>query len=163
MEYVEGRTLAEKVAGGPLPLKDLLGVATEIAEALEVAHDHGIVHRDLKPGEHHVGARRACQGDGFGLAKQSAPLGRRGRRGDTATTALTEVGRCRRHPDYMAPEQLRGEEVDARADIFSLGIILIEMLTGRNPLRRSSKWKRPAKSSANCRSLCSNRTYPIHS
>jgi class 3 adenylate cyclase/tetratricopeptide (TPR) repeat protein/tRNA A-37 threonylcarbamoyl transferase component Bud32 len=138
MEYVEGRTLAEKVAGGPLPLKDLLGVAMEIAEALEVAHDHGIVHRDLKPANIMLGRGGHIKVMDFGLAKQARPLA--GMDLENATsTALTEVGAVVGTLDYMSPEQLRGEEVDARADIFSFGIILCEMLTGRNPLHKPSK------------------------
>ncbi len=138
MEYVEGHTLAEKVAGGPLPLKDTLGVAMEIAEALEVAHDHGIVHRDLKPANIMLGRGGHIKVMDFGLAKQARPLAGMDLENAT-TTALTEVGTVVGTLDYMAPEQLRGEEVDARADIFSFGVILCEMLTGRNPLHKPSK------------------------
>ena len=138
MEYVEGRTLAEKVAGSPLPLKDLLGIAMEIAEALEVAHDHGIVHRDLKPANIMLGRGGHIKVMDFGLAKQTRPLV--GMDSEmTTSSALTEIGAVIGTLDYMAPEQLRGEEVDARADIFSFGIILCEMLTGRNPLHKASK------------------------
>ncbi len=138
MEYVAGQALAEKVAGGPLPLKDLLGVAMEIAEALDVAHDHGIVHRDLKPANIMLGSGGHIKVMDFGLAKQARPLAGMGLENATST-ALTEVGAVVGTLDYMSPEQLRGEEVDARADIFSFGIILCEMLTGRNPLHKPSK------------------------
>jgi class 3 adenylate cyclase/tetratricopeptide (TPR) repeat protein len=119
-------------------LKDTLGVAMEIAEALEVAHDHGIVHRDLKPANIMLGRGGHTKVMDFGLAKQARPLAGMDLE-NAATTALTEVGTVVGTLDYMAPEQLRGEEVDARADIFSFGVILCEMLTGRNPLHKPSK------------------------
>ena len=138
MEYVEGGTLRDRLAEGPLPLKDTLAVATEIAEALDVAHSHDIVHRDLKPANIMLGRGGHIKVMDFGLAKQVRPV--TGHDDETATASiLTEAGMVVGTLDYTSPEQLRGGKgVDARADIFSFGAILYEMLTGRNPLRKSS-------------------------
>jgi class 3 adenylate cyclase/tetratricopeptide (TPR) repeat protein/tRNA A-37 threonylcarbamoyl transferase component Bud32 len=138
MEYVEGDTLQKRLAAGPLPLKDLLGVATEITEALEVAHSHAIVHRDLKPANIMLGRGGHIKVMDFGLAKQVKPIAAAD---DATVTAslLTEAGMVVGTLDYASPEQLRGGEgVDARSDIFSLGAILCEAISGRNPLRKSS-------------------------
>jgi class 3 adenylate cyclase/tetratricopeptide (TPR) repeat protein/tRNA A-37 threonylcarbamoyl transferase component Bud32 len=138
MEFVEGDTLQQRLAAGPLPLKDVLGVATEIAEALEVAHSHSIVHRDLKPANIMLGRGGHIKVMDFGLAKQVKPVAAVD--DVTATVSLlTEAGMVVGTLDYASPEQLRGgEDVDVRSDIFSFGAILCETISGRNPLRKSS-------------------------
>jgi Tol biopolymer transport system component len=142
MELVEGPTLAERMAGGALPLDEALAVARQIAEALEAAHDRGIVHRDLKP------ANVKVRGDGtvkvldFGLAKAVEPTGGSSSGGPlTSPTSMnsptltaahgTQLGMILGSAAYMAPEQARGAAVDKRADIWAFGVVLYEMLTGR--------------------------------
>jgi eukaryotic-like serine/threonine-protein kinase len=126
-ELVRGHTLREELGNGPLPPERLITTLLDVASALAAAHEHGIIHRDLKPENI---ARRT---DGqikvldFGLAR-TAPDGA----GPTATR-LTERGIALGTPGYMAPEQLAGEEVDARADIFAFGVLAWELATGEHP------------------------------
>ncbi len=136
MEYVEGKTLRDVLQEGPLPLKEVMRIALEIAEALEVAHERGIVHRDLKPGNIMLGRGGHIKIMDFGLAKQ---VGLPGTEGDQAatTSGISVAGAIVGTLEYMSPEQLRGLDVDARTDIFSLGLVLCELLTGQQPLRRS--------------------------
>jgi eukaryotic-like serine/threonine-protein kinase len=133
LEHLEGQTLADrlKAEGGRLKLGDVLRIATEIADALDAAHRHGIVHRDLKPGNVMLTPSGAKLLD-FGLAKRpagaaAAALASLATQPDTATAQGTMLGTLQ----YMAPEQLQGRPVDARTDIFALGEILFEMVTGR--------------------------------
>jgi serine/threonine protein kinase/tetratricopeptide (TPR) repeat protein len=127
MEYVEGRTLRETIerAGGgvSLPLGDVLSYAIQTAEALQEAHRLGIIHRDIKSENIMVNARNQIKVMDFGLAKLKGSL------------RLTKGPRMIGTIGYMAPEQIQGGEIDARADIFSLGVVLYEMLTGRLPFR----------------------------
>lgn len=135
MEYVEGPTLKDKLEKGPLPLDEALQTATEIAQALETAHKQSVVHRDLKPSSIMFTSAGNVKLVDFGLAKQVSPLGPGASQEETFTGQIQDgvtVGTLA----YMSPEQLRGEEVDLRSDIFSFGIVLYEMLTGRNPFRR---------------------------
>src|SRR5271168_431889 len=115
MEYVRGETLAEKVAGGALPEKELAALGEQIAGSLEEAHEHGIVHRDLKPGNIMVTPKGRVKVLDFGLAKLLSPV----------TAASSETVSDTRSASgtlpYMAPEQLREESLDARSDIFSVG------------------------------------------
>ncbi len=135
MEYVEGRTLRERLMEGPMPLKEIVRTATEIAEALEVAHDHGIVHRDLKPSNIMLGRVGHVKVMDFGLAKQlRRALGSDAT--ETVASSLTIPGSIIGTIDYMSPEQLRGQDVDSRSDIFSFGIILYEAVTGAHPFRK---------------------------
>ena len=136
MEYLEGETLADALARGPLPLRDALRIAADVAGALATAHAHGVVHRDLKPGNimlTHTGAKVLD----FGLAKYEpealAP--------DDATQQkpLTEEGTILGTPQYMAPEQLETRPADARTDIFALGVILYEMISGRRAFEADSR------------------------
>jgi eukaryotic-like serine/threonine-protein kinase len=124
MEHIEGPTLAERLLAGPLPVEEALAVGAQIAAALEAAHDKGIVHRDLKPANIKLDASGAVKVLDFGLAKME-PQG-----ADTGIGNLTEVGAVLGTSGYMAPEQLRGAPVDARADIWTFGAVLYELLTG---------------------------------
>ncbi|HEV8119517.1 MAG TPA: protein kinase [Candidatus Polarisedimenticolia bacterium] len=131
MEHLEGDTLEERLAKGPLPLPQALRFGIEIADALTKAHQKGIVHRDLKPGNVML-TKSGVKLLDFGLAKTDAILAPAG--GLTAgptQTRLTQEGRLLGTLQYMAPEQLEGKEADARADIFALGAVLYEMAAGR--------------------------------
>ncbi len=132
MEYVQGETLQDKLSKGPLPLKDALEKATEVAEALEEAHNQGIVHRDLKPSNIMLTPQGHVKVMDFGLAKRVTPVEGQGQE---ITTALTKQGSTLGTVPYMSPEQVRGQEVDTRSDIFSFGVVLYEMLTGVNPFK----------------------------
>lgn len=136
MELVEGTTLDRLIPGDGLPLPRLLTLALPIAAALGAAHARGIVHRDLKPGNVMVTKDDQVKVLDFGLAKMSAP----DPEDADATTARTRVdatvaGRFVGTVPYMAPEQIRGEAVDARTDLFAFGILLYEMATGRRPFQ----------------------------
>lgn len=130
MEFLEGETLAERLTRGALPLTEVYDIAIEISDALDKAHRQGLIHRDLKPGNIMLTAEGARLMD-FGLAKlqmadgQGKPAAQM-----TQTTPLTGAGTILGTLQYMAPEQLEGEEADARSDIFSFGVVLYEMLTG---------------------------------
>ena len=129
MELLVGDTLAERIAGRPLRLDELLELAIQIADALETAHAKGIVHRDIKPSNIFVVGRGQAKILDFGLAKV-AP--RRGGPSSAVTVdRLTKEGAPIGTIAYLPPEQARGEEVDARADLFSFGLVLYEMMTGR--------------------------------
>jgi serine/threonine protein kinase/TolB-like protein len=135
MEYVRGETLRRRLDGGTLPLNDVIGITLEVAEALETAHAAQIVHRDLKPSNIMLTTGGHVKVLDFGLAKRVALAG-----ADHAVTEseLTEVGAVHGTVAYMSPEQVRGLVVDARSDIFSLGVIVYECLTGRNPFQTGS-------------------------
>jgi serine/threonine-protein kinase len=136
LELVDGVDLAERLTRGPLPVDQALDVAQQIATALEVAHEHGIVHRDLKPANVKLTTDGKVKVLDFGLAKATDP----GPAGDvnpsmspTLTTASTQAGVILGTAAYMSPEQARGSVVDKRADIWSFGCVLLELVTGRNP------------------------------
>jgi Tol biopolymer transport system component len=132
MEYLDGETLAAKLQRGPLPLADVLRYGIEIAEALAAAHAHGFVHRDLKPGNVMITAAGAKLLD-FGLAKPQLRHGSTGAAPTVVAAPLTASFGILGTPGYMAPEQLRGQEADARSDVFALGITLYELLAGERP------------------------------
>jgi eukaryotic-like serine/threonine-protein kinase len=131
MECVEGETLAKRLEKGPLPLEQVLKFGAQIAEALDKAHRSGIVHRDLKPGNVMLTATGAKLLD-FGLAKEVAPLGNLVTLTATPSASpVTEQGKIVGTFQYMSPEQVEGKELDGRSDIFSLGAVLYEMVTGK--------------------------------
>jgi serine/threonine protein kinase/tetratricopeptide (TPR) repeat protein len=133
MEYLDGETLASRLAQGPLPLDHTLRYGIEMADALDTAHRHGVVHRDLKPGNILVTAHGECKVLDFGLAmlaeeKPSSKLSI-----VTRPEVLTGPGQAVGTVAYMSPEQARGEELDARTDLFSFGVVLYEMALGKLP------------------------------
>ena len=136
MELVEGPTLADRIAQGPLPVDEALAVAKQIAEALEAAHDHGIIHRDLKPANIKLRPDGVVKVLDFGLAKALEPMSARGIDATisptvTSPTMMTGIGVLLGTAAYMSPEQARGRVVDKRADIWAFGAVLYEMLTGK--------------------------------
>jgi Tol biopolymer transport system component len=133
MELVEGDDLSERIARGAIPLHEALPIATQVAEALETAHEHGIIHRDLKPANIKVRADGVVKVLDFGLAKAMDPgATAAGSAAPTITTpAMTAAGMILGTAAYMAPEQARGRPVDRRADVWAFGAVLFEMLTGR--------------------------------
>jgi eukaryotic-like serine/threonine-protein kinase len=134
MELVEGPTLAERIAKGPIPLEEALGIARQIAEALEYAHDKGIVHRDLKPANIKITPEGRVKVLDFGLAKaMDPPTSAAGSSPDDSPTVMmheTAIGIVLGTAAYMAPEQARGQAVDQRADIWAFGVVMWEMVTG---------------------------------
>jgi len=136
MQYVEGKTLKRLIGGRPLRLESLLSIALQAADALATAHARGIIHRDIKSANIMVTERGQVKILDFGLAK----LIERARGMETAPTAeLTQAGATLGTPSYMSPEQARGERADHRSDIFSFGIVLYEMATGRVPFKGESR------------------------
>lgn len=129
MEYLDGETLAARLARGPLPIDQVLRQGSEIASALAAAHRQGVVHRDLKPGNVML-TRGGARLLDFGLAKP-AVTGAGTSIEVTASAPITSQGTLVGTYPYMSPEQLEGHEVDARSDIFALGAVLYEMATGR--------------------------------
>jgi serine/threonine protein kinase/Tol biopolymer transport system component len=128
LEYLEGETLAARVAKGPMPLDQVLKYATQIADALDRAHRSGVSHRDIKPANVMI-TRDGCKVLDFGLAK-TAPKSL-GPDDATIAASLTSEGTILGTPQYMAPEQYEGKEADARSDIFAFGCVLYEMVTGK--------------------------------
>ena len=130
MEYLEGTTLKDRLAAGALSLNTLLDVGIQIADALDAAHTAGIIHRDIKPANIFIGPRDHVKVLDFGLAKMRAPATPQA---DVTTIAGTRQGVVMGTAAYMAPEQARGEAVDHRADIWSFGLVLYEMVKGTRP------------------------------
>jgi serine/threonine-protein kinase len=140
LELVEGPTLADRVARGPIPLDEALPIAKQIAEALEAAHEQGIIHRDLKPANIKVRPDGAVKVLDFGLAKALDPASGSALQASGAVTnsptlvspaLMTGVGVLLGTAAYMAPEQARGKVVDRRADVWAFGCVLYELLAGR--------------------------------
>ena len=139
MECVEGETLAKRLEKGPLPLEQILKYGAQIADALGKAHCSGVVHRDLKPGNIMLTPTGAKLLD-FGLAKPAAPLASAATlTAATAQSPVTEQGTIVGTFQYMSPEQVEGKELDGRSDIFSLGAVLYEMLTGKRAFEGKSQ------------------------
>src|SRR5499426_1487081 len=137
LELVEGPTLADRIAEGPLPLDEAVPIAKQIAEALEAAHEQGIVHRDLKPANIKLRPDGSVKVLDFGLAKALAPNAGAASGGGLTVSptitspAMTQVGVILGTAAYMAPEQAKGREADKRSDVWAFGAVLYEMLTGR--------------------------------
>jgi eukaryotic-like serine/threonine-protein kinase len=166
LELVEGPTLAERLGGGPMPVREALSAARQIAEALDAAHEKGIVHRDLKPANIKVTPDGIVKVLDFGIAKMRAPdeaaVG-----ASTVTMVGTRAGTLLGTAAYMSPEQARGQAVDKRSDIWAFGCVLYEMLTGRaafagetvsdtlaRVLEREPEWERlPASTAPSIRRL----------
>ncbi len=141
MELLEGQSLKERIAQGPLGVQELVSIARQVCAALQAAHDRGIVHRDIKPANIFVTQAGQVKVLDFGLAKRRAeltapvpPL-----RGESHSLSLTAAGTIVGTLAYMSPEQAVGEDVDARSDLFSLGVVLYQMATGRPPFRGNTQ------------------------
>jgi len=148
MEYLEGQTLADRLANGPMKVDEALRVAAQIADALDRAHRHGIVHRDLKPANVMLvrGASGAVAAKllDFGIAKRATPVVSSGVPPDTPadatrTSPITDRGVIVGTFQYMAPEQVQGAPADARSDIWAFGCVLYEMLTGSRPFEAPTR------------------------
>ena len=126
LELVEGETLQDALARGPLPVREALDVCAQVADGLEAAHEAGVIHRDLKPANIRVTPEGAVKVLDFGLAK---PVHENGESGSDSALS-TAVGQVVGTPTYMAPEQARGRAIDRRVDIWALGCLLYECLTG---------------------------------
>ncbi|MFN2447081.1 MAG: protein kinase [Vicinamibacterales bacterium] len=137
LELVEGPTLADRIAQGPLPLDEALPIARQIVEAVEAAHEHRIIHRDLKPANIKLRPDGTVKVLDFGLAKAFDPSGEASDpvpiSPTLASPAASGIGRILGTAAYMSPEQSRGKIVDRRCDIWAFGCVLYEMLTGRRP------------------------------
>jgi Tol biopolymer transport system component len=133
MELIEGRTLADRIAEGPIPMEEALAIARQITDALEAAHEKNIVHRDLKPGNIKVRPDGSVKVLDFGLATGAFPNAEMSHDSPTMTmlNSPSQVGVVLGTAAYMAPEQARGKAVDKRADIWSFGVVLYEMVTGK--------------------------------
>jgi two-component system LytT family response regulator len=137
MEFVEGEALDRRIAGGALPVLALAEIGAQIADALDAAHAKGIVHRDIKPANIIITPRGAAKVLDFGLAKVAGPLGSE-LETQIETRALSAAGMLIGTIAYMSPEQALGRPVDHRTDVFSLGVVLYQMATGRLPFEGSN-------------------------
>jgi len=132
MEFIPGQTLDKKLAEGPLPEREISRLVMQLADGLAAAHDQGVVHRDLKPGNLLVTPDGRLKILDFGVAKLVEPVGQAGVTIESVTQAVSGT------LPYMAPEQLRGEKVDARTDIHAAGMVIYEMATGQRPFREDT-------------------------
>lgn len=135
MEYVEGQTLKEKLAGGALSQQHALQIGLEITEALDKAHQNGVIHRDLKPGNIMLTPEGHPKVMDFGLAKQVVSAEGMGQ--EETRSLLTRDGTAVGTLAYMSPEQIRGDVLTPQSDLFSLGVVLCEMLTGAHPFKKA--------------------------
>ena len=134
MEYVDGRPLSEVIAESPQPLNDALRYGIQAADALTYAHDHGVVHRDFKAANVIVNKDGRLKIVDFGLARRGDPT----MAGSTTMATVLPAGAAAGTPCAMAPEQVRGELTDARSDIWALGVLLYEMVSGTKPFTGST-------------------------
>jgi serine/threonine protein kinase len=134
LEYIHGPTLAERIASGPLDLQQALSIACQSAAALVAAHEHGIIHRDLKPGNIKITPDGNVKVLDFGLAKAIEEAETKGQQ-----STVTQPGRVIGTPAYMSPEQAAGDPVDYRTDIWSLGVVIYEMLTRELPFQGNTQ------------------------
>ena len=123
MAFLEGESLEQKIARGPLPIKELLDIGQQAAKGLQAAHEKGILHRDIKPANILIDATGHATIMDFGLARL------------TEASRLTKADTTMGTVAYMSPEQARGEEVDPRSDLWALGVVLYEMTCGRPPFQ----------------------------
>ena len=135
MELLDGQLLKDRIARGALPLDDVLELGAQMADALDAAHAQGVIHRDIKPANLFVTRRGSIKVLDFGVAKLSE-----GTRADAGATIggsdqLTTLGTTIGTVSYMSPEQARGQEIDARSDVFSAGVVLYEMAVGQLPFQ----------------------------
>ena len=139
LELVEGPTLADRIAHGPISVEDALPIARQIAEALEAAHEQGIVHRDLKPANIKVKPDGTVKVLDFGLAKALEPAGMIGADVMSSPTitspAMTQLGMILGTAAYMSPEQAKGRQADKRSDVWAFGAVLYEMLSGQRAFK----------------------------
>jgi serine/threonine protein kinase len=138
LELVEGDTLADRIANGPLPVREALPIARQIADALDAAHEKGIVHRDLKPANVKITPQGVVKVLDFGLAKTDAASSSDMAHSPTVTGIGTVEGVILGTAAYMSPEQARGHPVDKRADVWAFGCVLYELLTGRAAFAEST-------------------------
>src|SRR5262245_24149620 len=140
MELVEGETLADRIARGPIPLDEALAIAKQICQALQAAHEKGIIHRDLKPSNVKILPDDKVKVLDFGLAKaiENIPSNPTLTNSPTLSMAATGGGMILGTAAYMSPEQARGRRADQRSDIWAFGCLLYEMLTGRHSRERIS-------------------------
>ena len=127
LEYVPGESLAQRIAREPLKVEEALSIAQQIALAVSAAHEKGVIHRDLKPGNIKITPEGKVKVLDFGLAKSA------GDQAASQDSAVTQIGSIIGTPAYMSPEQIRGNTIDRRTDIWSFGCVLYEMLTGKRP------------------------------
>ena len=132
MQYIEGETLKQVIAGRPLKLDRLVSISLQVANALAAAHAHGIIHRDIKSSNIIIASRGQAKLLDFGIARLVE-------KHDAAEGELTRTGAVMGTPTYMSPEQARGERTDHRSDIFSFGVVMFEMATGRTPFKGKSQ------------------------
>src|SRR5262245_38997980 len=135
MELVDGHTLKDEIARGPMPFDRVLDLGVEIADALEAAHTSGIVHRDIKPANIFINRRGQAKVLDFGLAKLASRPASETAEADATriTEGVTTLGTTLGTVAYMSPEQARGHHIDSRSDLFSLGVVQYEMATGLRP------------------------------
>ena len=133
MELIEGPTLADRIAQGPIPLDEMRDVARQIADALQVAHEHGIIHRDLKPANIKVKRDGSVKLLDFGLAKLFGAQAGHTAPSNSPTLPESMPGLVLGTPAYMSPEQAMGHPANRRADVWAYGCVVFEMLTGRAP------------------------------
>src|SRR5215475_11816117 len=141
MEFVDGQTLRQHIGGKPLAIEEILNLGIQIADALDAAHSEGIIHRDIKPGNIFVTKRGQAKVLDFGLAKliSHGPAARDATEVSQASEEpVSIVGIISGTPSYMSPEQIRGDDLDVRADVFSLGLLLYEMATGKKAFAGST-------------------------